>query len=201
MITGLPNLLTLSRIVVIPAIVAAFYLDGTAANWTTFGLFIAAGVTDYFDGYVARVRSQQTAFGRFLDPVADKLLVGSTLLMMAAFDRLTGLVILPALVILLREILISGLREFLAQVQIPVPVTKLAKWKTTVQFGALALLLLGDAVGWAHDAGSAALWAAALLTLYTGYGYLSSGLRHIGASDRREKSAGQDRNAPGRVDQ
>lgn len=201
MMTGLPNLLTMSRILVIPAIVAAFYLDGTAANWTTFGLFIAAGVTDYFDGYLARMRSQQSAFGRFLDPIADKLLVGAAILMMAAFDRFTGLVILPAMVILLREILISGLREFLAQVQIPVPVTKLAKWKTTVQFVALALLLLGDAVGWARDAGSAALWVAALLTLYTGYGYLSSGLRHIGASDRHEKSAMQNRTAPGNVDQ
>lgn len=201
MITGLPNLLTLSRILVIPAIVAAFYLDGYAANWTTFGLFIAAGLTDYLDGYVARVRSQQSAFGRFLDPVADKLLIGAAILMMAAFDRMTGLVILPAIVILLREILISGLREFLAQVQIPVPVTKLAKLKTTVQFVALALLLLGDAVGWARDVGSAALWGAALLTLYTGYGYLSSGLRHIGASDRREKSAMQNRTAPGSADQ
>ncbi len=201
MITGLPNLLTLSRIVVIPAIVAAFYLDGNAANWTTFGLFIAAGFTDYFDGYLARARSQLTAFGRFLDPVADKLLVGATILMMAAFDRLTGLVILPALIILLREILISGLREFLGQVQISVPVTKLAKLKTTVQFGALALLLLGDAVGWARDAGSAALWAAALLTLYTGYGYLRAGLRHIGASDRRDNSAAQDQAASGNVDQ
>jgi cardiolipin synthase len=201
MITGLPNLLTLSRILVIPAIVAAFYLDGTAANWTTFGLFIAAGITDYFDGYLARVRSQQSAFGRFLDPIADKLLVGAAILMMAAFDRFTGLVILPAMVILLREILISGLREFLAQVQIPVPVTRLAKWKTTVQFVALALLLLGNAVSWAHDVGSAALWLAALLTLYTGYGYLSSGLRHIGASDRDEKSAMQNRTASGSVDQ
>lgn len=201
MITGLPNLLTLSRIAVIPAIVATFYMDGNAANWIAFGLFVAAGVTDYFDGYLARLRSQQTSFGRFLDPVADKLLVGATILMMAAFDRLTGLVILPALIILLREILISGLREFLAQVQIPVPVTKLAKWKTTVQFGALALLLLGDAVGWARDVGSVALWLAALLTLYTGYGYLSSGLRHIGASDRRDKNAVRDRTAAGGVDQ
>lgn len=201
MITGLPNLLTLSRILLIPAIVAAFYLDGTAANWITFGLFIFAGLTDYFDGYLARMRSQQSAFGRFLDPVADKLLVGATILMMVAFDRITGLVILPAIVILLREILISGLREFLAQIQIRVPVTKLAKLKTTVQFVALALLLLGDAVDAASDVGSAALWAAALLTLYTGYSYLSAGLRHMSAHDQPEKTAPvRNRAAPGRVD-
>jgi len=201
MITGLPNLLTLSRIVVIPAIVAAFYLDGNAANWTTFGLFVAAGFTDYLDGYLARMRSQLTAFGTFLDPIADKLLVGAAILMMAAFGNISGLVILPAVVILLREILISGLREFLAQGQIAVPVTKLAKLKTVVQFLALALLLLGDAVGWASDAGSAALWAAALITLYTGYSYLAAGLRHIWDSDRRAKSAVEDRTAPGNVEQ
>lgn len=198
--TNLPNFLTLSRILAIPAIVAAFYLDGTAANWTTFGLFVVAGTTDYFDGYLARVRSQQSAFGRFLDPVADKLLVGAVILMMVAFDRITGFVILPAIVILLREILISGLREFLAQVQIRVPVTKLAKWKTTVQFVALALLLLGDAVDAARDVGSVALWAAALLTLYTGYSYLSAGLRHMGAEDEPEKTPVRNRTAPGRVD-
>ncbi len=198
--TNLPNILTLSRILAIPAIVAAFYLDGTAANWTTFGLFVLAGITDYFDGYLARMRSQQSAFGRFLDPVADKLLVGATILMMVAFDRITGFVILPAIVILLREILISGLREFLAQVQIRVPVTKLAKWKTTVQFVALALLLLGGAVDAARDVGSVALWAAALLTLYTGYSYLSAGLRNMGAQDEPEKTPVRSRTAPGRVD-
>lgn len=201
MITGLPNLLTLSRIAVLPAIVAAFYLDGSAANWTTFGLFVAAGFTDYLDGYLARMRSQLTAFGTFLDPIADKLLVGTAILMMAAFGNISGLVILPAVVILLREILISGLREFLAQGQISVPVTKLAKLKTVVQFVALALLLLGDAVGWARDAGSAALWAAALVTLYTGYSYLSAGLRHISESDRRARSSVKDPAAPGNVEQ
>ena len=182
MLTTLPNLLTLSRIVVIPALVAAFYLPGTMANWVTFALFAAAGVTDYFDGALARKHGITSAFGRFLDPVADKLLVAATILMLVAVDRVVGWHILPALVILCREIFVSGLREFLAELRVGMPVTKLAKWKTATQITALSVLLIGDA-GWAPlhlvEVGLGLLWVAGVLTLVTGYDYLRAGLKHM----------------------
>jgi cardiolipin synthase len=189
MLTNLPNLLTMARIVLIPLIVAAFFAAGAAAHWLTLGLFAVAGATDYFDGRIARARGQQTAFGRFLDPVADKLLVAAVILMLVAQGWITGWLVLPALVILLREILISGLREFLAGLRVDVPVSRLAKWKTAVQFAALALLLLGDAGGAAiGGAGAAALWIAGALTLYTGFDYLRAGLGHIARADAKSPS-------------
>ncbi len=182
MLTSLPNLLTLSRIVVIPALVAAFYLPGNLANWVTFALFAGAGVTDYFDGALARKHGITSAFGRFLDPVADKLLVAATILMLVAVDRVSGWHILPALIILCREIFVSGLREFLAELRVGMPVTKLAKWKTTAQIAALSVLLIGNA-GWAPlhpvEVGLALLWVAGVLTLVTGYDYLRAGLKHM----------------------
>ena len=186
MASNLPNILTLFRIAVIPVLVAALFFGGALGNWIAFGVFTVAGLTDYFDGYLARRLSQQSAFGRFLDPLADKLLVASALMMMVAFDHISGLAVLPALVILCREILISGLREFLAAIRIGVPVSRLAKWKTTIQMTAIAVLLVGDA---GPDAvpvvaiGEALLWLAALLTLATGYDYLRAGLRHILGED------------------
>jgi cardiolipin synthase len=186
MFTSLPNLLTISRIVVIPALIAAFYLPGDLANWITFGLFAAAGVTDYFDGALARSRGITSAFGRFLDPVADKLLVAATIVMLVAVDRIVDWHILPGLVILCREILVSGLREHLSELKVGVPVTKLAKWKTTVQFVALAVLLVGDA-GWSvlypMELGLVLLWIAGLLTVATGYDYLRAGLIHLAPDD------------------
>jgi len=184
MLTNLPNLLTLARIVLIPLIVAAFFAPGDAAHWLALGLFAIAGATDYFDGRIARARNQQTAFGRFLDPVADKLLVAAVVLMMVAQGWIAGWLVLPALVILLREILISGLREFLAGMSVDVPVSRLAKWKTAVQFLALALLLVGAAGGTAlGELAAAALWIAAGFTLLTGFDYLRAGLRHIAQAD------------------
>jgi cardiolipin synthase len=184
MLTNLPNLLTLARIVLIPLIVAAFFAPGDAAHWLALGLFAIAGATDYFDGRIARARNQQTAFGRFLDPVADKLLVAAVVLMMVAQGWIAGWLVLPALVILLREILISGLREFLAGMSVDVPVSRLAKWKTALQFLALALLLLGAAGGTAlGELAAAALWIAAGFTLLTGFDYLRAGLRHIAQAD------------------
>jgi cardiolipin synthase len=184
MLTNLPNLLTLARIVLIPLIVAAFFAPGDAAHWLALGLFAIAGATDYFDGRIARARNQQTAFGRFLDPVADKLLVAAVVLMMVAKGWIAGWLVLPALVILLREILISGLREFLAGMSVDVPVSRLAKWKTAVQFLALALLLVGAAGGTAlSELAGAALWIAAGFTLFTGFDYLRAGLRHIAQAD------------------
>jgi cardiolipin synthase (CMP-forming) len=179
---NLPNLLTVSRILVIPPMVAAFYLDKNWANIIGCALFVGASLTDFFDGYLARSWSQQSDIGRFLDPVADKLLVAAAILMLVAFDRLHGFQVLAALVILCREILVSGLREFLAELRVGVPVSKLAKWKTGIQMTAIALLLLGETgPTWlgAETVGAALLWIAAGLTLITGYDYLRDGLKHM----------------------
>jgi cardiolipin synthase len=184
--TNLPNLLTLFRIAVIPGLVALFYFESRFASWLACGLFSLAAITDFLDGYIARVTKQQSAFGRFLDPVADKLLVSSALLMMVAFGQISGLVILPALVILCREITVSGLREYLAGLQVSVPVSQLAKWKTTLQMVAIAVLIVGK--NGPRDVpvveiGEIGLWIAAILTIVTGYDYLRAGLRHIERED------------------
>ncbi len=179
---SLPNLLTLSRILVIPAVVATFYVPGEPARWFACALFSAAGLTDWLDGRLARRWEQQSELGRFLDPIADKLLVSATLLMLTAFGRLPEGTLLPALVILCREILVSGLREYLAGVRAGLPVSRLAKWKTMIQMVAIGVLIVGDAgPGFLplKAIGAALLWAAALLTLVTGYDYLRAGISHI----------------------
>ena len=191
MITSLPNLLTFSRILAIPALVATFYFPGLLADWIALGLFCAAGVTDFLDGYVARLRGQMSALGRFLDPVADKLLIVAAIVMSIAVDRIDGWTVLAAVIIVCREILVSGLREFLADVQVPVPVSHLAKWKTTLQIVAIAFLLSGDAGDLllpAKEIGTVCLWVAAALTLYTGYDYLRAGLAHIAADGDEGKA-------------
>ncbi|HIJ63536.1 MAG TPA: CDP-diacylglycerol--glycerol-3-phosphate 3-phosphatidyltransferase [Rhodospirillaceae bacterium] len=183
MVTSLPNILTVSRIATIPVIVATFYIEGNGARWVACVLFVAAAITDFFDGYLARRRNIVSSLGRFLDPIADKLLVAAVLLMLAAFERVSGPSVLPALVILLREILVSGLREFLAEVKVGMPVSRLAKWKTGIQMTALPVLLVGDAAAphWipAQALGEICLWAAAALTLITGWDYLRAGLKHM----------------------
>jgi cardiolipin synthase len=180
MLTDLPNLLTLSRIIIIPVLVGLFYLDGDVWRWVSVVLFSLAGVTDYFDGYLARKWAQISAFGRFLDPIADKLLVAAVILMLVATHRIRGLVVLPAVVILCREVMVSGLREFLAQVNVGVPVSRLAKWKTALQLIALGILIVGEAAGdWTQFVGETGLWIAAAITLVTGYDYLSAGLKHM----------------------
>jgi len=177
----IPNLLTALRIALIPAIVGLYYLP---YNWSDMAcglLFAVVGITDAFDGYLARSWSMQSQLGRMLDPIADKLLVGAAILMLVHFDRAP---ILPALVILCREILVSGLREFLAEVQVGLPVSRLAKWKTGVQMTALGFLLAGSAAPWwlfADYVGSYGLWLAAGLTMITGFDYLVVGLRHSSA--------------------
>ncbi len=182
MITSLPNILTLSRIAVIPIVVGSFYLEGDWARWVACWVFVAAAVTDWFDGYLARSRNQVSSLGRFLDPIADKLLVGSTLFMLATFDRIGPASVLPALIILLREILVSGLREFLAELRVGLPVTKLAKWKTGFQMVALPVLLVGDSgppILYPKMLGEACLWIAAGLTLVTGWDYLRAGIEAL----------------------
>jgi cardiolipin synthase len=198
-----PNLLTGSRILAIPALVAAFYIPGDFGKWATCVIFTVAAVTDFFDGYLARSWSMQSQLGRMLDPIADKLLVGAAILMLVHFDRAP---ILPALVILCREILVSGLREFLAEVQVGLPVSRLAKWKTGVQMTAIGFLLAGTAAPWwlfADSVGSYGLWLAAALTLITGFDYRVVGLRHsrapapaAGAKHPRPAAASR---APGQI--
>jgi len=195
MITNVPNLLTLSRILVIPALIGAFYLRpalGDTANWIALALFVAAGITDFFDGWLARRRGEMSNLGRFLDPVADKLLVAAAILMLVAFRDIAGWHVLAAVVILCREILVAGLREFLAELRVAVPVSRLAKWKTTVQIVAIAFLLVGNAgpvILHAHAIGIAGIWLAAVLTFYTGWDYLRAGLRHIIAEHPPEAAA------------
>jgi len=197
MLTSLPNLLTLFRIAAVPGLVALFYMDSALGNWLAAGLFAVAAFTDFLDGYIARATRQYSAFGRFLDPVADKLLVSATLLMATAFNQISGLVILPAVVILCREIMVSGLREYLAGIQVSVPVSQLAKWKTTLQMFAIGFLIVGDSgPGFlpVRLIGETGLWIAAVLTLVTGYDYLRAGLGHI---DRAERAAAA-KKPPGR---
>ena len=185
-VPNLPNILTLSRIVAIPLIVAALYLPPVTASWTTFALFAYASVTDYLDGILARRWGQTTDFGRFLDPIADKLLVGAVLMMMIATGAISGAGVIACLLILLRELLVSGLREFLAGKQIQVPVSRVAKWKTGVQLVAIALLLLTGVAPQIASIGTVLLWAAAVLTMVTGYEYLRGGIVHMirsGAND------------------
>lgn len=187
MMTDLPNILTLSRIAAIPALVLLVALGRPPAELAAAFLFAAAAMTDYLDGKLARERRQLSDFGRMLDPIADKLLVGATLMALVGFGHLPGWGIYPAIVIMLREILVSGLREFLAEIRIGLPVSRLAKWKTGVQMVALGLLLLGGAgarligLGWLPMAwiGGTLLWLAAGLTLVTGWDYLNAGLRHV----------------------
>lgn len=182
MLANLPNILTLLRIAVIPLVVGSFFLQQPLASWLSASLFLVAGITDYLDGYLARAFRSTTRFGRFLDPVADKLLIASVLLSLAAFGRIEGLSLIPALIILCREILVSGLREFLAGLQISLPVTKLAKWKTLVQMFSLGFLLWGEPFPqWMTLSPFAltGLWVAAFLTLVTGYDYLKKSLKHM----------------------
>jgi cardiolipin synthase len=185
MLTNIPNLLTLSRILAIPALIGAFYLSAPLSNWLAFAIFTAAGITDILDGYLARSLGEESGLGRFLDPVADKLLVAAALLMLVYVGRIGDWTILPTVVILCREILVSGLREFLAELRVSVPVSRLAKWKTAVQMVAIGFLIIGEAA-WepipALEIGWAGMWFAALVTMYTGYDYLRAGLQHVTAA-------------------
>jgi cardiolipin synthase len=193
---SLPNILTYGRIAAIPVVVGCIFvqsiLDGALwLRWVAVAVFIAAGVTDYLDGYYARIWNQQSAFGRMLDPIADKLLVASCLLMLAADGIIHGWSLWAAIIILCREILVSGLREYLAALRVSVPVTKLAKWKTTLQLVAIGFLLAGEAGDLAvsvvsteigplvTEIGLLLLWTSALITIYTGYDYFRAGIHHL----------------------
>jgi len=185
---SLPNLLTLSRILAVPILVFLLWQPQPIDYAVTFVLYCIVGITDYFDGYLARAWNSISKLGQFLDPIADKIMVAAVLMMLISSRKanpvpeIAGLHIIPALVILLREIIVSGLREFLGPLNVSVPVSALAKWKTTLQLVALGALILGGAVPhqpWVHLVGLVTLWAAAGLTLVTGYDYLRIGLKHM----------------------
>jgi cardiolipin synthase (CMP-forming) len=185
---SLPNLLTLSRILAVPILVFLLWRPQPIDYAITFVLYCLVGITDYFDGYLARAWGSISRLGQFLDPIADKIMVGAVLIMLISSRKenpvpeIAGLHIIAALIILLREIIVSGLREYLAGLQVSVPVSALAKWKTTFQLVALGALILGGALPqmpWVHEVGIFSLWAAAALTLMTGYSYLRMGLRHM----------------------
>jgi cardiolipin synthase len=203
-VLSLPNILTYARIAAIPVVVACMYAQailqgGLWLRWVALAIFIAAAITDFFDGYFARTWDQQSKLGRMLDPIADKLLVASCLLMLAADETIKGWSLFAAIIILCREILVSGLREYLAELRVSVPVTQLAKWKTTMQLVAIGFLLCGEAgdtvlpqsvLAWrwksgedliplANSVGLVLLWVSALLTLYTGWDYFRAGMRHL----------------------
>jgi cardiolipin synthase len=194
---AVPNLLTYARIAAVPLVVACMYWQALLAGgmwlrWVALSIFIAAGITDILDGYFARSLGQQSSFGRMLDPIADKLLVASCLLMLAADETIKGWSLWAAIVILCREILVSGLREYLAELRVSVPVTRLAKWKTVAQLVAIGFLLAGKAgdeflasvtgrevTPVVTFAGLTLLWISAIVTLYTGYDYFRAGVRHL----------------------
>ena len=188
MVLNIPNVLTVSRIIAIPVVLLFIYWGGEGGNWLALAVYTYACITDFFDGYLARAWHQQSAFGRFLDPIADKLLVAGVLFMLVGVESVAGVHILPAAVILSREILVSGLREFLAEARVGLPVSLLAKWKTAIQMLALGFLIVGHvgpdfgfATTW--QIGITGLWVAAVITLITGYDYLRAGLKHIAESD------------------
>ena len=179
---SLPNLLTLSRIFAVPILVFLLWTPAPLDYLITFVLYCIVGITDYFDGYLARAQGQISRLGQFLDPIADKIMVAAVIVMLINSDILSGVSVVAGLIILLREIIVSGLREFLATLQVSMPVTKLAKWKTTFQlvaFGALILAGALPAMLWIKAVGLASLWGAAVLTLITGWDYLRVGLKHM----------------------
>jgi len=185
---ALPNILTYARIAAVPVVVGLMYWQGIEGgglwlSWLALVIFAAAGVTDFFDGYLARMWGQQSSLGRMLDPIADKLLVSSCLLMLAAEGTIRGWSLFAAVIILCREILVSGLREYLAELRVSVPVTRLAKWKTIGQMVAVGFLIAGEAgdkiLPGITQVGIVLIWASAILTLYTGWDYFRAGLRYV----------------------
>ncbi len=180
---NLPNILTYGRIAAVPVVAALLLWGGDTARWTALAIYVVAAITDFFDGYLARKWQQQSSLGRMLDPIADKVLVAVVLLVLCADDILRGGHIWAAIIILSREVLVSGLREYLGELQVSVPVTQIAKWKTTVQLVAIGFLIAGPAgdtvIPYTTAIGIGMLWIAAGLTLYTGYDYFRAGIRHV----------------------
>ena len=198
---NLPNILTSIRIAIIPILILAFYIPGLTANIIASTLFAIAGITDYFDGYFARSMKAQSNFGKCLDPIADKLIVIVAIVMLISFSNNDPWILIPGLIIICREVLVSGLREFLAELHVGIPVSKLAKYKTAVQMVAITLLLLGEKgsiyavyywfgglvemsakyviVSFVVYVGKILFCASAFLTVITGYAYFRVGLKNM----------------------
>jgi cardiolipin synthase (CMP-forming) len=181
---SLPNVLTYARVAAVPLVAGfMFWPQAPWARWTALAIFIAAAVTDFFDGYLARAWAQQSSLGRMLDPIADKLLVSAAILMLVANQTISGPTLWAAIVILCREILVSGLREYLAELRVPMPVTAVAKWKTAVQLVALGFLIVGPSgeaiMPGSIKTGIVLLWIAATLTLYTGWDYMKASYDNV----------------------
>ena len=182
----IPNILTIGRIILVPIFIVAFYLPGSMGDWIPFFIFILASFTDFFDGLLARLYKEESKLGELLDPIADKIIVTSALFLLVMDGTIKEFEIIAAIIIMIREILISGLREFLAKVQVTMPVSKLAKFKTFIQMFAIATLLTGESgnkiINFGdyniHSIGIILLWVAAFLTIYTGYDYVRKGIDH-----------------------
>ena len=182
----IPNILTIGRIVIVPIFILTFYLPGALGDWMPFLVFLLASFTDFLDGLLARLYKEESKLGELLDPIADKIIVASALVLLVMDDTIRNYEVIAAIIILIREILISGLREFLAKVQVTMPVTSLAKFKTFIQMFAIAILLTGESgsklVNFgdynAHSIGIILLWISAFLTLYTGYNYIRKKIHH-----------------------
>ena len=182
----IPNILTIGRIILVPIFIGTNYLPGAMGDWIPFFIFVLASFTDFLDGLLARLYKEESKLGELLDPIADKIIIASALVLLVMDDTIVGYEVIAAIIILIREILISGLREFLAKVQVAMPVTNLAKFKTFIQMFAIAILITGESgnklVNFgdynAHSIGIFLLWIAAFLTLYTGYDYVKKGIDH-----------------------
>ena len=182
----IPNILTIGRIILVPFFIGTFYLPGAMGDWIPFFIFLLASFTDFLDGLLARLYKVESKLGEILDPVADKIIVTSALILLVMDDTIKNYEVIAAIIIMIREILISGLREFLAKVQVAMPVTSLAKFKTFIQMFSIAILLTGESgnkiisVGDfnAQSVGIILLWLSAFLTLYTGYDYVRKKIHH-----------------------
>jgi cardiolipin synthase len=194
MLKKIPNILTIGRIIIVPFFVLSFYLPGFYGDLTAFALFVVASFTDFLDGMLARMMGEESKLGELLDPIADKIIVATALLLLVMSGTIRHYEVIAAIIILTREILISGLREFLARGQIKLPVTNLAKLKTFLQMLAIALLLTGETGNKilnfqdynAQTIGIILLWLSAFLTLYTGYEYLRKGIDHAMSEDNKK---------------
>lgn len=176
---NLPNILTLARIAMLPVLIGLLFIEESWAVWTCFGLYVLAALTDFADGWLARKMNVVSAFGKFLDPIADKILVVCLLVSFVATGRIEGLWLIPLLVILIREFIVAGLREYLGPHGISLPVTQLAKWKTTIQMIAMGFLLIGPFAPYCLETGLIGLGIASILTAITGWLYLKTGFTHM----------------------
>ena len=182
----IPNILTIGRIILVPVFVITFYIPGFLGDLIPFFIFVLASFTDFLDGVLARFYKEESKLGELLDPIADKIMVSAALVLLVMNDIIINYEVIAAIIILTREILISGLREFLAKSQVSMPVTGLAKFKTFIQMFAIAILLTGESGNRvinfedynAHTIGIVFLWLSAFLTLYTGYDYVKKGINH-----------------------